>query len=393
MTKKTVSVFGSTGSVGKSTVALLAAHKDRYDVKVLSANQNAQLLAEQAILLNAEYAVIADESKYEELKELLKNTSIKVLAGRGYLLDMASLSVDWVMMSIVGMAGLEPIFNALPNGNIVAIANKEPLVSAGELLMSRAKEYGTTILPVDSEHNAIFQVFEKDNRDSIDRIILTASGGPFRTWSKEEIDIATPEQAVAHPNWTMGAKISVDSASMMNKGLEIIEAHHLFDMPSDKIDVMVHPQSIIHSMVEYCDGSVLAQMGAPDMTTPIVNVLGYPERIATCGKKLDFKSFSELTFEDVDRDRFPAIQMSYDALEMGGASPIILNAANEVAVEAFLAKRIRFCGIVELIGELLNKSYNQNISSLEDILILDQTVRKDCYEILKKSSLLSQKVA
>lgn len=391
MDKRTISVFGSTGSVGKSTVKLLQHHSDSVDVEVLTAYNNAKLLAEQAIALKAKYAVIANEEKSDELKTLLKDTSIKALAGRQALLDMAAHSVDWVMMAIVGMAGLEPIFKALPNGRFVAIANKEPLVSAGALLMSRAKQYGTTILPVDSEHNAIFQVFENNNRDAIERIILTASGGPFREWTKEQIEVATPEQAVAHPNWSMGPKISVDCATLMNKGLEVIEAHYLFEMPTEKIDIVIHPQSIIHSMVQYNDGSVLAQMGAPDMSTPIVNALAYPKRMETCGQKLDIQRLANLTFSPPDFEKFPALKMAYNALNVGGNAPLVLNASNEVAVAAFLNGEISFKGIIEAVSSALEKDYKNTISTLEDILLLDQTVRSDtCAHILKTSNNFKQ---
>lgn len=385
MNKKTVSVFGATGSVGRSTVELLAHHKDKYSVEVLTANTDAQTLAEQANRLNAEYAVIADEAKLNELKSYLSGTNTKCMGGRAALVEMASHDVDWVMMAIVGMAGLQPIFNALKNGKYVAIANKEPLVSAGELVMKTAADYGATILPVDSEHNAIFQVFEKQNREAIERIVLTASGGPFRTWSRSDIETATPEQAIAHPNWSMGAKISVDSASMVNKGLEVIEAHHLFGLSADKIDVMVHPQSIVHSMVQYRDGSVLAQLGAADMSTPIVNALGYPERIETCGRHLDIKALSQLTFEQADVKKFPALAMAYDVLRAGGSAPLVFNAANEIAVEAFLTNRIAFGGIVDIIRHALERDHNNKISSLEEVIDLDQTVRTHCRDHLNKS--------
>mgnify|MGYP000392065592 CR=1 FL=1 len=385
MNKKTVSVFGSTGSVGRSTVELLAHHKNKYSVEVLTANTDAHTLAEQAKRLNAQYAVIADEAKLDELKSYLSNTNIKCMGGRAALVEMASHDVDWVMMAIVGMAGLQPIFNALKNGKYVAIANKEPLVSAGELVMKTAVEYGATILPVDSEHNAIFQVFEAQNREAIERIVLTASGGPFRTWSKSDIETATPEQAIAHPNWSMGAKISVDSASMVNKGLEVIEAHHLFGLNAGKIDVLVHPQSIVHSMVQYRDGSVLAQLGAADMSTPIVNALGYPERIETCGRHLDIKALSQLTFEQPDVKKFPALAMAYDVLRAGGCAPLVFNAANEIAVEAFLTNRIAFGGIVDIIRHALERDYNNKISSLEEVIDLDQTVRTYCRDHLNKS--------
>jgi len=390
---KTVSVFGSTGSVGKSTIALLLHHKEKYQVETLTANKNAALLADQAKQLNAKYAVIVDETKAKELRALLQDTKTEVMVGRNALLDMASKPVDWIMMAIVGMAGLEPIFKALPNGKALAIANKEPLVSAGALLMSEAKRYGTTILPVDSEHNAIFQVFEQGNKDAIDKIILTASGGPFRTWDKDAIARATPEQAVAHPNWSMGAKISVDSASMMNKGLEVIEAHHLFGLPSNQIDVIVHPQSIVHSMVQYCDGSVLAQMGAPDMTTPIASALAYPQRLESCGQRLNIKELSTLSFEEPDTGKFPALSLAYHTLNQGGAAPLVLNAANEIAVEAFLKKKIAFGDMMNVIEDVLAKENNCTVSNLEDIVSLDMAVRSQTRSQIDKYALKNTHVA
>ncbi len=376
MSQKTISILGSTGSIGTSTIDLIAANPDAFKVRALTAGKNAALLIEQSLKLSPEFVVIQDETKFETVKAALAHTSIKVGAGRTAILEAAELETDLCMAAIVGIAGLEPVLRSIPNTKALTIANKEPLVAAGELVLNEAKKHNTKILPVDSEHNAIFQVFENQNRDQIKKIILTASGGPFRTWSKDQMNTATPEQAIAHPNWTMGAKISVDSASMMNKALEIIEAHYLFDMPADQIDVLIHPQSIIHSMVEYMDGSVLAQLGAPDMRTPIAYALAYPHRMSTTGKTLDWKSLSKLEFEQPDTVRFPAISMAYDALKAGQAACIGFNAANEIAVEKFLKREIAFGDIMPIVERGLSFAQGKTISSLEEIIALDLETRQ-----------------
>lgn len=375
MTRRSLSLLGSTGSVGRSTVDLIASVRDQFEIKALTAYKNAELLIEQALLLQPEIVAIGDEAQYDTVKAALSGKKIKVLAGRAGVLEAASQKVDWVMAAIVGVAGLEPVMQAIRNSKAVAIANKEPLVAAGALVMAEAQRCGTKILPVDSEHNAIFQVFENQNRAAIDRIILTASGGPFRTWDADKIAAATPEQAIAHPNWSMGAKISVDSASMMNKGLEVIEAHHLFAMPADQIDVVFHPQSVIHSMVEYADGSVLAQLGAPDMRTPIAYALAWPERMKTTGQKLDWQKLRQLDFSPPDTEKFPCLPLCYQALRAGISSCITLNAANEAAVEAFLKKKISFGDIPRLIERELNAETKGTINTIEDVIALDQNVR------------------
>jgi 1-deoxy-D-xylulose-5-phosphate reductoisomerase len=372
---RTVSILGSTGSVGRSTVDLLRHHRGQYQVNVLTAQSNVVLLAEQAIDLKAKKAIIGDENLYADLKGLLSATGIECAAGRQAVIDAARDPAGWIMAAIVGIAGLEPILAAIGQGTCVAIANKEPLVAAGALVTGEAEKHGTTLLPVDSEHNAIFQVFENDNRAAIERIVLTASGGPFRTWDANQMAQATPEQAVAHPNWSMGAKISVDSATMMNKALEVIEAAYLFNLPPGKIDVLVHPQSIVHSMVEYADGSFLAQMGAPDMRTPIANALGWPGRIATSGLKLDINTLKRLDFEPLDHNRFPAVMLAYDCLRAGEAACITFNAANEIAVQCFLEKKIRFDEILKIIRVILDSSHFPVISGLTDIISWDQSVR------------------
>jgi 1-deoxy-D-xylulose-5-phosphate reductoisomerase len=373
---KTINIFGATGSIGQSTADVILHHHTKFDVKTVTANTNTEKLALIARQLNAECAVIADESLYEELKTQLAGTSIKAMAGHEALLEAASIDVDITMAAIVGMAGLPPLVQSIKHSKAVAIANKEPLVAAGAFIMDLAKQHNTALLPTDSEHNAIFQVFESEQHKQIERIILTASGGPFRTYSKKDMRDITPEQAVAHPNWSMGAKISVDSATMMNKALEIIEAHHLFNMPADKIDVRVHPQSIIHSMVEYSDGSVLAQLGAPDMRTPITYCLGWPERIASPGQKLDWKTFSNLSFEDVNKDSFPVVEWAYECINAGQAACIAFNAANEMAVAAFLDKQISFLDIASIIRHSLDALPRVTISSINDVIEYDALVRK-----------------
>jgi 1-deoxy-D-xylulose-5-phosphate reductoisomerase len=381
--------LGSTGSVGQSTIKVLQAQEEEFDVQVVTANQNVRLLSEQAKALKAKYAVIADETLFDDLKEALSDTDISVKAGQEAIIEAAAIPSDWIMAAIVGMAGLKPLIAALEQGTTVAIANKEPLVAAGELVIRLAKQHGTTILPIDSEHNAVFQVFEKNNINAVERIILTASGGPFRTKTAEELKSVTPEQALVHPNWAMGQKISIDSATMMNKALEVIEAHYLFNVPSEKIDVLVHPQSIIHSMVEYQDGSVLAQMGAADMCTPITNALGWPRRLKTPGQKLDFKMMNRLDFKSIDYNKFPAVQTAYDCLKSGQAACIVMNAANEIAVEAFLHHKIAFLDIHSVISDALNAHNISVLKTLNDVILLDQSVREQVKSCMMNKSMSS----
>ncbi len=373
---KKVTVLGSTGSVGCSTVEVLLSSLEDIKVVALTAFRNVKLLAKQAKRLEAELAVIGDPSLYDELKTLLKGTGVDVACGEQAIIDAAALQADWVMASIVGMAGLKPIMKALCHGGIVAIANKEPLVAAGHLITETMHRNKARILPVDSEHNAIFQVFEENNRDAIVRVILTASGGPFRTWSMIDMSGATPDQAIAHPNWVMGKKISVDSATMMNKALEVIEAHHLFNLPAGKIEIIIHPESIIHSMVEYSDGSILAQLGAADMKTPISYALAWPSRMKTPGRRLDLDMMGKLTFETPDAARFPAISLAYQALDAGPYACVALNTANEVAVEAFLNKKIGFTYIAGITDNVLQKTESCDLKSIDDVIRLDNKVRK-----------------
>jgi 1-deoxy-D-xylulose-5-phosphate reductoisomerase len=375
-TPKKVSVLGVTGSVGRSTADVIASQPEQFDVQSVTANNDVKGLAASAIRLAANKAVIANPALYSDLKTLLQGTDIDAAAGEAALLEAASMPADCVMGAISGMAGLSPLMKAIEQGTSVAIANKEPLVAAGPLVLETARKYGTKLLPVDSEHNAIFQVFDENDREGIERIILTASGGPFLTWSQEDIAKATPEQAVAHPNWSMGAKISVDSATLMNKALEVIEAHYLFAMPAEKIDVLIHPQSIIHSMVEYADGSVLAQLGAPDMRTPIAYTLAWPKRMKTPGQRLDWRDTKRLDFKIPDYNRFPLLKMAYDCLATSPAACLVFNAANEVAVAAFLGGRISFPAITDIIEKTMDKSETKDLLSLEDIISLDHSSRE-----------------
>ncbi len=350
---RTVSIFGATGSVGLSTLDLIRDNREAYRVVALSANANAAALARLAIEFEAEVAVVAEESAYPHLKAALAGTRVEAAAGPQALIDAARRGADWTMAAIVGCAGLPSTLAAIEQGSTVALANKESLVSAGELMIAAVQRSGATLLPVDSEHNAIFQCLAGGRIDQVRRITLTASGGPFRTLPRDAMRHVTPEQAVAHPNWDMGAKISVDSATMMNKGLELIEAHHLFPVGLDRIEILVHPQSVIHSMVEYVDCSTLAQLGSPDMRIPIASALAWPGRIATQCQPLDLATIGQLTFEAPDIDRFPALRLAREAIEAGGARPAMLNAANEAAVAAFLEGRIGFLDIASIVESTL----------------------------------------
>ncbi len=371
-----VTILGSTGSVGCNTVELIEASPDDYAVEALVAHRNAELLARQARRLKAKFAVVSDESQYRVLKEALSGSGIEAASGIQAVVEAASYPADWVMAAIVGSAGLAPTLAAVRRGALVALANKEVMVCAGALVTAEAKRYGARLLPVDSEHNAIFQVFHTDHAHAIDRIVLTASGGPFRERALKDMEHVTPEQAVKHPNWSMGAKISVDSATMMNKGLEVIEAHHLFDLPSERIEVVVHPQSVVHGLVYYSDGSVLAQLGSPDMRTPIANTLGWPHRIPAPSPKLDLALLARLTFEAPDPARFPALRIAREALQAGAGAPTILNAANEVAVSAFLDKRIGFLDIAAIVERTLEALPDRRIDALADIYALDAEARE-----------------
>jgi 1-deoxy-D-xylulose-5-phosphate reductoisomerase len=376
MTPRRVTILGSTGSVGRSTVDLVVREPDRFPVEALTAQSNVALLAEQALLLKAKLAVIGDETLLAELRQRLAGSGIEAAAGAAAIIEAAARPAEWVMAAIVGAAGLEPTLAAVRRGALVALANKESLVCAGALVMREAALHGATILPVDSEHNAIFQVFDFDAPDSIDRVILTASGGPFRTLNLSEMREVTPAQAIAHPVWSMGAKISVDSATLMNKGLEMIEASFLFPVPESRIEVLIHPQSVIHSLVSYLDGSVLAQLGTPDMRTPIAVALAWPSRMATPAARLDLAAIAKLTFEVPDFARFPALNLARQALQTGGAAPTILNAANEVAVDAFLNGRIGFLDITRIVEQTLARVPCGALDDLAAVREADSAARR-----------------
>lgn len=374
--KKSVSILGVTGSVGQSTADIIASDPDRFDVDVITAHKNWELLSETARRLRAKRVVIGDEQYADKLSDSLKGTDIIVYHGELATEECVAADTDLTVAAISGFAGLKPLLHAMKNSSAVAIANKEPLVAAGHLVMQAAEDYGTSILPIDSEHNAIFQVFDFDHPESIKRIILTASGGPFLRASEEEIANATPEQAVAHPNWDMGAKISVDSATMVNKALEVIEAHILFKMPAEKIDVVIHPQSVVHSFVEYTDGSVLAQMGPSDMRTPIAHALAWPERMTTPGETIDVTQLSSLEFEEADRTRFGALAMAYECLERGQAACLTMNTANEVAVDAFLQREIAFPDILACVRYAIDNQPDINLDTVDSVVRAHEAVRE-----------------
>ena len=374
--EKTITVLGSTGSVGTQTLELLQANPDRYRVVALVAGRNARLLAEQARALRAERAVVADPTAYAELRDALAGTGIEAACGLEAVVAAASLPADWTMCAITGAAGLASTLAAIKHGKSVALANKEALVCAGDVMLRAVAAHGATLLPVDSEHNAIFQALADGNRSSVDKIILTASGGPFRTASRAEMAAAVPEAALRHPVWSMGAKISIDSATMMNKGLEVIEAARLFDLPSARIGVLIHPQSVVHGLVYYQDGSVLAQLGSPDMRVPIAHCLAWPQRIATSAPRLDLAAIGRLEFSEPDLDQFPALRLARDALQAGGGAPTILSAANEVAVAAFLERRLGFLDIAAVVAEVLAAMGQTEADDLATVIAHDTEARR-----------------
>lgn len=381
---KSVTILGSTGSIGVSTVDLIRGHRDKFAVQALTGQRNVKLLAEQARDLGAKLAVIGDDSLYGELKEALSGTGIEAASGRQAVIDAAGMEADWTMAAIVGAAGVVPTLQAIRRGKTVALANKESIVCAGPFMMAEVMKSGARLLPVDSEHNAVFQVFDDQNRQGIRRIILTASGGPFLRKTREELRGIPPAEAVRHPNWSMGAKISVDSATMMNKSLEVIEASYIFNLESEEIDVLIHPQSVIHSMVEYIDGSVLAQMGAPDMRTPIAHTMGWPKRLETTGQRLDFTKNMNMALEEPDLKRFPALGLARQALGAGRGMPAALNAANEVAVTAFLEGKLGFENIERISEEVLQRIDTKAISVLEDVFVLDGRARALAEEAVQR---------
>ena len=392
MTQQVLTILGSTGSIGESTLDVISRHPEKFRVFALAGHRQVDKLAAQCKQFRPEYAVVGDADHAAELEKKLKQEGIdtQVLYGAQALIDVASADeVSGVMCAIVGAAGLPSALAAAQKGKTIYLANKETLVVSGALFMETARQNGATVLPIDSEHNAIFQVLPRDytgrlNEHGINSIILTASGGPFLNTDLSTFDSITPEQAVKHPNWSMGRKISVDSASMMNKGLELIEAHWLFNCPPEKLEVVIHPQSVIHSMVRYRDGSVLAQLGNPDMRTPIAYCLGLPERIDSGVGELDFGALSALTFQKPDFDRFPCLKLAYQAMNAGGAAPCVLNAANEVAVAAFLDKRIKFTDIAQVVAHCLAQDFSDGRHDIESLLAQDAQTRRQAETFIGK---------
>ena len=381
---RSVTILGATGSVGRSTLDLIGRNRGDYEIVALTARKDIDGLIELARTFRPRQAVIGNDAHLPRLKEALEGTGVEAASGEEAIADAAGAGADWTMAAIVGTAGLRPVMRALEGGGTLALANKEALVAAGAIVTQAAAARGATILPVDSEHNAIFQCFDRERPESVRRIILTASGGPFRAKSLAEMGAATPAEAVAHPNWSMGAKISVDSATLMNKGLELIEAFHLFPLGADQLDIVVHPQSVVHSLVEYEDGSVLAQLGPPDMRVPIAHTLAWPARMATPCARLDLVAISRLDFEAPDPARFPALALARAALAEGGAKPAILNAANEIAVASFLESRIGFLDIASLVGEVLADYAPGAPSSLDEVLEIDREARRAATQAIGK---------
>ena len=380
--KKKVTIFGSTGSIGISTLDIINQHSDKYEIVGLSINNNYEKLLEQVLAFRPKIVSIKDTDSFEKFKNRNTLKNLEILNGSDSFDDILNYETDIVVAAITGSAGLLPVVGAAKRGITIALANKESLVCSGSLVTGLAKKNGSIILPVDSEHNAIYQVLDIKNKSNISKLILTASGGPFLNKSIHELENITPEEAVKHPNWSMGKKISVDSATMMNKGLELIEAHYLFDMPHDKIDIVVHPESIIHSCVEYSDGSILAQMGNPDMRTPISYTLAYPNRIPTRVEKLKLSEIKKLTFYEPDFLKFPCLDLAYSSLKIKKSAPTILNAANEIAVDAFLSQKISFLSIHKVVEKTLNKASISDINSIKDVIEVDTESRKIATEFI-----------
>ncbi len=384
--ERSVTVLGATGSIGASTIDLLRREPARFRVEALTAHRNAAALGALARELGARFAAIGDPAAYRELKDALAGTGIESGAGESAVIEAARRPAQWVMAAITGAAGLKPTLAAAERGAMVGLANKECLVCAGGVFMRSAAKSGATVLPVDSEHNALFQAMGAGRREDVRRVIITASGGPFRTWSADAIRAATREQALRHPNWSMGPKVTIDSATLMNKGLELIEAHHLFALPPEQIDVLVHPQSIVHGLVEFRDGSFIAQLGSPDMRIPIAHCLAWPQRISSPAPRLDLARVASLTFEEADLVRFPALGLAKHALAEGGAAPTVLNAANEVAVAQFLAGGLGFAGIPALVGAALEAAARRGLmrdpASVDEALAIDHDSRLLTGELL-----------
>jgi 1-deoxy-D-xylulose-5-phosphate reductoisomerase len=388
---RAVTVLGATGSIGDSTMDLLRASPDRYKVEALTANSNVAAIAKLAREFGARFAAVADPSRFAELKGALAGTGIECGAGESAIIEAAARPADWVMAAVSGAAGLKPALAAVDRGATVALANKECLVCAGDFFMQRAASAGACILPADSEHNALFQALGSGNREELVRVIITASGGPFRTWSPADIEVATLAQALKHPNWSMGQKITIDSASMMNKGLEVIEAFYLFALKPEEIEVLVHPQSIVHGMVEFSDRSVVAQLGAPDMRTPIAHCLGWPDRIVGPAARLDLAKIGQLTFEAPDFNRFPGLRLAFDALRTGRGATTVYNAANEVAVAAFIGGKIRFGAIARLVEATLEawvrSGSSAPLTSADDAIAIDHSARNRAATLLPQIAL------
>jgi len=377
--RKSLTILGATGSIGKSTLDLVARNRDAFEIVALTAQNNVANLAKAAIETQAQLAVIGDAAHYAELKSRLAGTGIKIAAGQAAVVAAAAEPADCVMAAIVGAAGIEPTYAAARQGRRLALANKECLVSAGEMFMAALAQAGTELVPVDSEHSGVLQAMSGADPQSIERVVLTASGGPFRTWDADQIAAATPEQALRHPNWSMGAKITIDSATMMNKGLELIEAYHLFPVTAEQLGIVVHPQSVVHCLVSFIDGSVIAQLASPDMRTPIALALSWPFRMQAPTQRLDLISVGTLNFEAADEIRFPALRLAREVLAAGGCAPAALNAANEVAVEAFLGRRIGFADISRIVAECVETAHAQGLlrpaASLDDVLKVDAEAR------------------
>ncbi|MBO4444067.1 MAG: 1-deoxy-D-xylulose-5-phosphate reductoisomerase [Bacteroidaceae bacterium] len=383
--KRQIAILGSTGSIGTQALQVIEEHSDLFEVYALTANNNAKLLIEQARKFHPEVVVIANEAYYLEVKESLADLPIKVFAGSDALSEMVEMEpIDVVLASLVGYAGLRPTMNAIRARKAIALANKETLVVAGEIITSLANEYRVPILPVDSEHSAIFQCLVGEPSSAVEKILLTASGGPFRTWTAEQLQHATCEQALRHPNWNMGAKVTIDSASMMNKGFEVIEAKWLFGMDVSKIQVLVHPQSVVHSMVQFADGSVKAQLGTPDMRLPIQYAFSFPARLPSSFPRVDFAAIGSLTFEDADPVRFRNLALAYEAIQRGGNMPCILNAANEVCVDAFLHRRIGFVQMSDVIAEVMQRAVYIQVPTYEDYVVTDKEARVIAKELVDK---------
>lgn len=384
--QRKIVLLGATGSIGQSTIDIVEQAPEAFAIEAVAGGRDVAALAKVAIRVGARFAAIRDENLYGELKAALSGSGVEAAAGSRAIVEAALRPADIVVGAISGAAGVEPTYAALAEGRTVALANKECLVCAGAPFMRKAADTKATILPLDSEHDALWQALGGEDAKSVEKLIITASGGPFRTWSTEQIASATREQALRHPNWSMGQKITIDSASMMNKGLELIEAHHLFGVPADRLDVLVHPQSIVHGLVAFSDGSVTASLYAPDMRVPIAHCLGWPKRLTTNAKRLDLAEIATLTFERPDFGRFPALAIAIDALRQGGAMPTVLNAANEIAVEAFLAGRIAFPDIARLVGDACEKAARDGLArepaTIDEALGVDHIVRESSRAVL-----------